>query len=633
MILLRHLGDLFLVAVLLGSAFGFGAWLLNRIGAPPRPVERLLFFTVTGVGALGVVLLALGSFGLLSPLALWLAVLGCGLLGWRDLRRLPELLRACGRLVSGPGGPPGLVAGLVLLLAGAVLLLGAFAPITDWDSLMYHLEIPRRFLEEGRVLVPEDNLHVAFLGTFHMLYLPLMAVGGWAGPALLNGAFALLLGIAVLAAGDRFFDRTTGLVGMVALWGTSSLLLVASTPRNDVTVALFIFLVHYGILAFLDAGEKWGLWAAALLGGLAFGVKYHALAYFAALAPVAVWGLARHRKTEGKGMAPVLGGALALFLVAALPAAVKNQWLLGGALYPFFSDPIVPPWLAELLGSRAHPPEVSLDVYDAVGQAREPVTLGALLFNPAGLTVEVEGRSFVTNPILFLLPLSLLVLRDRMVAALLLPAIGYLLILIVPIQVTNLRYLIPAIPALTLVSVEGARRLGGRFVEPGRLRAALLVAGLVALVPGARGVDREMLEPTRMAAGLGLLTAEEYLLSSRVPGFPQYFQATRWVGELTPADARIVLLFEARGYYFDRTVLQDNRLVNWPLLQATEAWDHCLANTGITHILVNTGAAAYYQGRGTDLGLLRMQRFPAFADRCLELRRQEGGFELYRVRP
>lgn len=630
--MIRHLVDLSLVAVLLLAGFALGSFLLSWIGKPSRPVDQLLIATTIGTGVLGIGLMVVAGFSLVGPLPLWCTVLILGALGWREVSHLPLLLREAGRLVVGEGGVSAFFLVGSLSLVTVVLLVGGLAPPTDWDSLMYHLEIPRQFLEEGRIFVPPDNLHVAFLGIPHFLYLPLISVGGWAGPALLNGAFVLILGLGVLAAGDRLFGRTTGVVSFVALWGTASLVIVGVTSRVDVTVATFLFLAHYSAVALLVFGSRWGLPAAALLAGLAVGVKYHALAYLAPLAPVVLWGAVSTWGRDRKGLRQAVVFAGALGLLAMAPGMVRNQILLGAPLYPFFTDPILPPWLAQLAGTVTHPSSVPTEVYGALSHAREPVTLRGLLFDPASLTVEEEGRGFPTNPVFYLLPLSLLFLRDRAMLALLAPAVGYLLLLLVPFEWTNLRYLIPAVPALTLASVEGVRRSAERFVEAERLRLALLIAGVLSLIPASRGIDQALLQPSQLAVVAGLTPPETFLGLTSGPGFVGYYGATRWLNELTDPSARVVLMFEARGLYFDRTVLQDNILVNWPLLHATPAARACLEGTGITHILVNTITARYYQSRGLSLGLLGMQDFPRFMRSCLEPVHHQDGFELYRVR-
>jgi hypothetical protein len=617
-----------LVIVLLTCCFGAGDWLFARLPGERRPIERVLFATTLGAGALGTVILVLGSVGFLNPVWLWGAVILSGLIGYRQLQDLPRLIIQTFATVRGSDAVGTVIARVVLVGIAGLLLVGALAPPTDWDSLMYHLEIPRRFLEVGRIHSPEDNLHIAYVGVLHMLYLPLLSVGATTGPALLSAAFALLLGLAVLSAGDRFFGRVTGIASFVVLWGSSIILLGAVTPRVDVTLALFLFLCHYGLLVALDSDNSWGFTVAALLAGTAIGIKHLALVYLASLAPVAIWVLIVRFGTNGRQILRWLSIYTGLAAIVALPWLVKNLILLGALFYPVvIADPILPPWIREL-ASRHHLAAVSRDVYGVLGHAREPITFAALVFRPGSLTVESELRWAVTNPAFFFLPLSLLLIRTRLLAMLLIPAVAYLILLLAPREFTNLRYLIPAYPALTLIAVESIRRTGSMVLGDKRVAPVLQIVCVLALVPMIVNASFQVANRPAVAAALGRMPQQEYLAATR----PGYFEVTQWLNDYTTSEDRILLLFEARGYYFERNVLQDNVVTNWALLRAIPAFRRCLQDSGITHILVNQGSADYLRNRGADLSLLGWNHFNEFADVCLELAHAERGFKLFRVK-
>ena len=119
-----------------------------------------------------------------------------------------------------------------------------------------------------------------------MLYLPLLALGSSAGPALLSAFIAVLLGLAVFAFTARFLGDRTASLSLALLWGTTTLLLVAITPRLDVTLAFYLFLAHYALmLALSSSSSRAPLYLSAVLLGAAIGIKYNALPYILGLAP------------------------------------------------------------------------------------------------------------------------------------------------------------------------------------------------------------------------------------------------------------------------------------------------------------------------------------------------------------
>lgn len=632
--MLQAAWDLFLVVLLLGAGLGLGGKLLGGWRVREfHPAERGLFAIPLGLGALAIGATGLGALGLLEPVPLAALLLLGVVAGWKELRAATRSLTPVSTWSKDPGAIVVGVTGGVLVLAAAALLVGGLTPVTDWDSLMYHLRIPVQFLEAGSIHLPPDNLHAAYVGLLHMLYVPILALGGTTAPALLSGALTLLLGLTLLSAGTRLFGAATGACSAVLLWGSGIILGVGSTPRVDVSLALFLFLAHYALVLHLRDGDRrpWGLVVPAALAGLAVGVKYQALAYVGPLALLGLWGLLL--ATPGtKARFRVAGACSGAFLAAAAPMLLKNIVFFGAPLYPYLAERVIPPWIAAITGSTGHPPGIGSEIYWLVGQAREPFNLWDLFFRPGALTVEAEAWAFATNPAFLLLPLSLLFYRDRLLMALLLLPAAYLALILAPFEFTNLRYLIPVIPAFTLVSVEVARRLLLRVAGEGLTRTLLVVACVAAVAPVAQATGSRLGTPERIRAAVGTLPPEEYLAQAAVPGFPAYWEARSRVHEATGPDARILFLFEGRGLYFRRSVLQDNVLTNWPLLQATDAVDDCLEGTGITHLLVNLGALAYYEGRGMDAAPLRLDRFQDFQARCLEPVLHSNGFVLLEVR-
>lgn len=619
-----------LVAVMLASAGLQGGAILRLLRLEPPPLERWLYATLLGVGAQATAFLALAAIGWLHPLLLWATVVIPAALCVRSLNVFTGALRELHTLLATADPVERIVAAVVGIAVVTVLVLGALGPVTDWDSLMYHLQIPRQILDAGRLHVPPDGMHLAFLGSFQFLYLPLLAVDAVAGPALLNAAMALVLGIAVLVAGTRLFDLSAGLFAAVALWGSSSLLLVATTARVDVTLIAAVFLAHAAVLSALRGNAPWAIPLTAVSAGVAIGMKYHALPYLAPLVPFTLWAL--WREEAGRALRVLrVGGralvALAVCLLLASPWLIKNQVLFGAPLYPFFAERVTPPFIAELQGGdRRDPPAAAPEIHTAMGRAREPISIGALLFRPTALTVEGEAAAYTRNPLLFLAPLALLWLRDARLLALLLPAAAYLGVALGYFSRTNLRYLMPVIPAMLLLSGEVIRRAGTRLPSARVARRVLIIVAALVTLPALRIAGARTLTPLRVEIALGL-EPPEALLNGEV----QYVLA-KWFAEQTPPDAKLLMLFDARGFYHERATIQDNLLTNWPLLLATGVTDRCLAGSGITHVYVNHAILAYYQARGLDPALLAWDKFPEFAARCLEPMVDVNGIALFRVR-
>lgn len=624
--------SLLAAALMLGCAVATGGSVITALRLRAEATERTLFALALGLGVQGTLLLGLAAIGWLQPVALWLAVILPALPGIRELRCVSDSAASIRGRMGTLTSLERVAALAVTVVIGGILLVGALAPVMDWDSLMYHVQLPKLFLERGAMYLPGDGTHLAFLGLFQFLYLPLLAVGAKAGPALLNAAMTGAVGLAMGVVGARLFSQRTAVLGAIAIWGSSSLLLVGSTPRVDVALVFVLFLTHYAVLRSLEDESRCGMVLVALLAGIAIAMKYHALPYLAPLVPIATWGVWRRHRAPDVAARPlglVAGDAvlaLGIALAVAAPWMLKNQAYFGAPLYPFFAERLVPPFIADITGVATHPDGVPSNIYSALGQAREGISLAALLFRPAQLTVEAEGGSFTRNPLLYFLPLALLFLRDRRMLLLLIPGLAYLAVALGYFSRTNLRYLMPVLPAMVLCTVEAVRRVVERLDRPTLTRPLLLGLAVLAMLPALAVGARRLVTPVRVQVALGLLPPAAVLNNDLQYALAEY------VNQETPADAKVLMLFDARGYYHTRTVLQDNILTNWPLLSGVGAAERCLAGTGITHVVVNEAVANYYTTRGLDLSLLAWDRFPAFAERCLEPMIRTNGVAVFRVR-
>ena len=634
LLLFAHLFELGAALALLTLCTGVGRFALTRWGVDlEQPLETLIFAAAAGAGITAVSILVLGLLGGLQTVTLGLLLLLLATFTRKELSELPALAtRGLSHLIQNSGGRLLSVFGTLVLAAVAFFLVVlALAPPVDWDALMYHLHVPAEFLENERIYLPEDNLHTALVGLVHMLYLPLLAIGSSSGPAILSGLMAVLLGLAVFSFCNRFLSSRTGGLSLALLWGTTTLLLVAITPRLDVTLGLYLFLAQYALLVALSApSSRAHFYLAAVLLGFAIGLKYNAGLYVLALAPLILWVAVSSTRSFKASL-----GSLALFgllvSVGALPWLVKNWILLGAPLYPMFAAPALEGWLVPFFGSLVAPTSVDPEIFRMLSQVRVPFNLPDAFFAPHRLTVEPEGVFYRANPALFLLPLWVLFVRNRTLNWLVVPAVAYLLVLLVPLPATNLRYLIPAIAPLTIVVAHVMVTASERLLSRSTAHLMLVLLGALALMLSASpGMMYAWMTGTKAMAHLvGATSAEEYLADHFA--FRLFAPVIRYANTRLPEDSRILMLFESRAYYFKPSVVQDIRLTNWPLLSQTLAPGDCLEASGITHVLLGNGALGYYVERGLNEEIIQWEAFREFEQRCLEPVYVGRAFVLYQL--
>jgi hypothetical protein len=109
--------------------------------------------------------------------------------------------------------------------------------------------------------------------------------------------------------------------------------------------------------------------------------------------------------------------------------------------------------------------------------------------------------------------------------------------------------------------------------------------------------------------------------------------AVEWVHRSVPEDQNVIMLFESRGFYFDREVREDINIRNWPFLAPFAHSPDCLKKVGASFILLNEGSRKYYFLRGKGMPSLGWDRFDEFRRQCLTLRYEQKGIQIFEVKP
>ncbi len=611
------------VGGVLGVAFCVGDELLSRWVTVEDARERLVFSTCLGSGVLAGCLLLLGLAGLLHGATVGgLFVVALAASRSRVRHLAPLLSRAIQELTARRNAASAVCLSLTVAVLLYLLVTGLLPPF-DWDSLAYHLAVPKYFLAHYRVQLPPANLHAAFIGVVQMLYLPFLALNLEAGPGLLNAGFAVLLGLAVHAAAERFFGGGAADFALCGLWASTVIILVAPTPRMNVTLALFVFSAQLAMLHAIAGPRfevRWLLLAAALVG-LSFGVKYHGGLYGASLLPL-LFAQPRRlvRERAQLGWAILVAGAFAA------PWLLKNLLLFHAPLYPFVSRPILPPWFARLNGSSTAE-AVPMHAFRVLRQIRHPLNVRDFFLSPGKLVPELEGRLYFANPLFLALPIFAALLSWKKVLLFVAPPAIYIAGLLLVSRYTNTRYLVPAFPSLTCLAAAGGHALLSR-VRPAGLKHALIAAAAFAL-----------LVPTMVAATLlvqaqrpfGVIAGTESRLHYAERQLPGYFRARDFVNkQIGPRDS-VLMLFEARSYYLGDPYIPDVVLLNWPRVYAITKGS-CLPRGLNTYLLVNSGIVNYYVNRGMQMGDLGWGRFKEFSADCLNKVSSIDGYDLYKTR-
>jgi hypothetical protein len=324
-----------LLSLLVCEGFGgIGGKIVAKLRNDLDPAESIGLAGLFGLAILGWATLPLGLLPGGFHWGIWLvaagALTGYALLFKQYAKRLMEL--------SAPMGAEWLFV-VALSLCALVALVGVLGPSdsNDWDSLAYHLAVPKLWLEAGRIEFVPSIHHSNFPLLVDNLYVWGLSWSGQSGAKGFAWAYAMFGGVALFGLARRKYGRAAGWWAVLAFASIPTVLWESGTAYVDVAHGLWAgFGVLYGAEFLSKPNERGALWLSALCLGFACASKYTGLQVLAAVGlALLVGGVLAKRLGDGVRNAATVG-TVALALCS--PWLIKNLIWTGNPVYPFFYE-------------------------------------------------------------------------------------------------------------------------------------------------------------------------------------------------------------------------------------------------------------------------------------------------------
>ncbi|MBI4969599.1 MAG: glycosyltransferase family 39 protein [Rhodospirillales bacterium] len=531
--------------VALGFALGLGLVLVGlgwRIVVPLDSAgvlsdfERALCAFLIGTLVLYFAVMAVGHwrFDRVSMGGIGLVLVALALPGWRAMpwRRMGLSLR---RLFLA-AGEDWRLAGLLGLLALTLVVsyVQGLAPPNDYDSLMYHLALPRFNLEQGNldppfghrlpnVLFPHlvtniSRFALALMGEgATQPSVGLFGIAACAGTALLARRMAMSAAISLAAA--LIFLTTR-----VVIWeiGTVEVDLPLAAMA---TAALIVFLAwrgrpHTGLIVLFG-----------LLLGSGFAIKYQGGLVGFAFAPALIWAwFAYPRQRWALCLAPLIS------VLTFVPHMAEDYRWTGNPVFPLYNALFV----------KDSPPFYT-DYNLTYGTGRGWLDL---LTEPWSLSVapmqHFDGMILGAPILLALAPLALLGMSAIRHRGIVLTWIGAYYVLWFFVQSQQVRFLLPILPALAVFAAFGARRLALVGQPSQTMRGAFLV--LLGLLAANQALFVGVYAALRLPPALGLMSPEAY--HERTPTLTgANYRTCRFISDHLLAGQRYLSFLGPHSYY------------------------------------------------------------------------------------
>jgi len=450
---------------------------------------------------------------------------------------------------------------LCSLLCVAIL---ACTPPFDRDGLIHHLQIPKLYLLHGSIYEIPELVFSYYPMNLDLLYMAALSVGSDILPKYIHMAFAVATALLLFFHLKKRLNSTYAWLSAVFFFSIPVIVKLSIMVYVDLGLVFFSTASLLTLFRWLRTKRLRHLLLAGICCGLGIGTKYNGfLVLFLLTLMVPILFIRSHDKSQRVAF-PAVKAALLFCCVALLTASpwlIRNAVWTGNPIYPlyngFFNRTAAPP--AEQTKETKQPSDGMRSVF-ATRHVLYGESFEQLLLLPARIFFQgadddprlFDGR---LNPFLLLLPIAALLLLRKSdsqarleQAAMIIFCLLYFLYSF-NIEVLRIRYLVPMVPFLVILSMHGLHQLELLFKKRSLAFAVWLLP--VVLMLSWNGVyiyqQFEKIDPFSYLSGN--LTRDEYL-AKQIPEYP----LLQYINTKLPNSAKILCIFMGwRGYYVNRS--------------------------------------------------------------------------------
>jgi hypothetical protein len=555
---------------------GLGLITLGRRLFKSTDSSSILTDTALGIGGLSLVVLAFGALQLYSGVGKYILLGLCGVLTlFGSLRVISELRN---KLKARSSSKQKLTLNnvlpilLLIAIACAVLLAGSAPPaMDDWDTLAYHLTVPRLYIDHGGLYYIDFSSHSNFPMLLEMLYIPGLMLGNPVAAKLVHFIIGILFVLAVIRLTEKHIQTGAGYLAGIATAGIPIVMWEGTTGYIDLATALYTILAVEALLNMQDENKPKLALIAGLFAGFTASTK---LLGTATILLIGAWLIIQHITLRRKSLGPVLIW-FCLGALICLPWYLRTFINTGSPVFPFFYS---------IFGGRDWNTDLA-QTYTA-SQAHFGMGHGLLDLIKLPYNITVFSERFYDTPGLYVgpillvgLPMLLVLIKYRTSKTLGLAGFVIAQVLLWFALTQQSRYLFPVYGLLGALSAGLAYKMESiKILKTGLwvIFTVTALCGLYTIIPLA--IDRS-------AVAFGSESSSDYLSRS-----VDVYRADNYINENLPKDAKVALFGDTRGLYLNR----DFAWADWGhntrfSREYTNSTDLMLylRSQGFTHTLVN----------------------------------------------
>jgi len=496
----------------------------------------------------------------------------------------------------------------------------SLVPETFYDSLVYHLGVPLHWIQNHKIFsIP--SLHMSYYPlNIELLYGIGLLLKDEIVASMIHFLLGILLMLMIYTFCQKYFNRRIALFASTVFYTIPLVALLTSKTAIEVGLGIYEFLAVFSFVNWASENKKEWFYLSGVFSGIALGSKY--ICGFCAVSlmfAIFFKCLFFDKEKFGRSLRRVIVFGLISFLFAS-PWYIRNLISTGNPVYPFLSDKI------GFLKPRA---------WALSDPVPYPFSLKSFLLLPWKSTMGQLQESYSGPIFLLLLPLFLIYRRvSKPMKLLWLYFLPYLLLWVV-VGRAYLRYFIPTLSILSVISAYYLFEIRENLLLK---RGLMLICCLMFITNLEFSLSMQKVNRDPWGVALGLQTKEDYLGKQR-PSYPcPYYGTINWANHNLPKEAKILFIGECRGYYSKRKFVHFAVGDFVPLIEFikesknTEDFYSRLNREGITHFLVNLKEAIRLKGYNIFYwDKEELEIFSNFWDKYIKQLYAEDGVYLYEV--
>jgi hypothetical protein len=164
---------------------------------------------------------------------------------------------------------------LVILGQASINLIGVFGPEISFDSLWYHLTLPKMFIQNhGLFFLPGEKMVYSVMPKLtEMLYIPALLLATDSFAKLIHFTFGILILIAIYKISRKFLSKEFAILAAVIFYANLVVGWESIAAYVDLSRGFFELLAIWGFLNWFETKQKKWLSISAIVLGLAVTVK------------------------------------------------------------------------------------------------------------------------------------------------------------------------------------------------------------------------------------------------------------------------------------------------------------------------------------------------------------------------